>query len=205
MFSSHNIHSLNTDSKTIASKCKQDDKRPYINVIIGDKTFSCLLDSGATASVCNSFGADIFSSMGFKKLKGQQISSTLADGSSQRLSDFFSIPVRFETTFSIIKFYIMPNCNNKFLLGNDFCMNAEIVMSYKNKKWHYDTNTEKELENGLNDYSHLNNEEKNKLSKIVAKFNQLWGNWVEPINIHTKLTLVMQNQSVNVVTQFHQP
>lgn len=142
-------------------------------MIIGDKTFSCLLDSGATASVCNSFGADIFSSMGFKKLKGQQISSTLADGSCQKLSDFFSIPVRFESTFSIIKFYIMPNCNNKFLLGNDFCMNAEIVMSYKNKKWHYDTNTEKELENGLNDYSHLNNEEKSKLSKIVAKFNQL--------------------------------
>lgn len=46
-------------------------------------------------------------------------------------------------------------------------------MYFKDKQWYYDTNAEKEFENGLEDYSHLTNEQKNKLSKIITKFNIL--------------------------------
>lgn len=59
-------------------------------------------------------------------MRGQEISSTFADGSHKKLSFYFSIPVRFKTSFSIIKFYL-----------------------------------------------NLSNDEKNKLSKVVAKFNLL--------------------------------
>lgn len=131
------------------------------------------MDSGGSASTCNSIGANIFLALGYKKLRGQEISSTFADGSHKKLSFYFSIPVRFKTSFSIIKFYVLPDSRHKFLLGNDFCMNAKIIMSYKDQKWHYDTNTEKELENGISDFLHLTIDERNKLSKIVAKFNLL--------------------------------
>lgn len=149
------------------------DKRPYVIVNISDKDFSCLLDSGGSKSTCNNSGASIFHSMGFKKLKGPKTSVTFADGSTKSIGDYFSIPVRFKTTFSLIKFYILPDSNNKFLLGNDFCMNVNIVMSYKDKQWQYDTNIGEELNNGLADYSNLSNTEKTKLTKILSKFNAL--------------------------------
>lgn len=65
--------------KTDTTKKDTNDKRPYITVVISEKNISSLHDSGATASVCNTFGADILISMGFKKLKGQKTSGTMAD------------------------------------------------------------------------------------------------------------------------------
>lgn len=56
------VHVFSLDSNLGIS-----DNRPCIDVIIASQKVSALLDTGATASVCNSFGADYLESLGYKK------------------------------------------------------------------------------------------------------------------------------------------
>lgn len=112
--------------------------------------------------------------MGFKKIKGEAKPGKLANGTIQTVDTYFSIPVRFkQSTFCLLRFYILPNGPNKFVLGNDFCLDTNLVMSCKDKKWHYDINLEEDLEIGLSDYANLTSEQKTNLSRIVSKFNSL--------------------------------
>lgn len=112
--------------------------------------------------------------MGYKKIKGEEIDGNLANGDVVKVNTYFSIPVRFKlTTFCLVRFYIIENAPNKFVLGSDFCTDTNLVMTYKDKQWSYDVNLENKIENGINEYSNLDGEQKLKLSKVVSKFQTL--------------------------------
>lgn len=158
------IDSINTPNK---------DNRPYINVIIASQVTSGLLDTGATASVCNQLGADFFLSLGYKMLKSPvPVSGTLADGTTVQLLKYFSIPVHFQNKFKLINIFIMSEGKNKILFGSDFAEKFELEIKFFDKSWHVNTKIY-HSENSIVDAHELTPQQKIQLSKITKKFNSL--------------------------------
>lgn len=97
----------------------KDDIRPYVNVIIADRVFSCLLDSGASVSC---FGGNInnfFVSFGFQ-LEHFKSFVTTADGKVQNVFGTMDIPVSFKDKKHIISFFVIPTLSPTIILGVDF-------------------------------------------------------------------------------------
>lgn len=68
-FSNEPFNELCSFDSNNTSINKQRDDRPYIEVHVANTHISCLIDSGASRSVCNDFGTKFFLSLGYKLLK----------------------------------------------------------------------------------------------------------------------------------------
>lgn len=155
---------------------KNKDERPYIKIYIANKQFSCLLDSGATASTVNACGMIYLQELGYRAIKINSIESTMANGSKGLIRKYFSVPIIFNDKMALIKFHVLEKAPCKFLLGTDFIKTFELQMNFKENEWHIksEMNRNKMVEpNSIIDSESLNKIEKQKLEKVINKFNLL--------------------------------
>ncbi|EPB67564.1 integrase core domain protein [Ancylostoma ceylanicum] len=93
---------------------------PYLNILIGDKAITALLDSGATISYMRN---STLRSMGNHiPLTTKRTTAITANGSSIRLLGFTQLPVRIGTHTIFHQFHIAADeeCPAPLLLGSDF-------------------------------------------------------------------------------------
>lgn len=151
---------------------KQTDNRPFLEVYVANRHILCLVDSGASKSICNASGSIFFSSLGYKLLKTRMFSASLADGTLCHLQEYFSIPITFETKTVLINFFVCKSSPQKFLLGSDFYTEFELDMSYRNKVWKFKSNAY-ESNNSIVSSIELTPEQSETLSCLITKFNSL--------------------------------
>lgn len=168
-FSHPRLHEISfIDSNSINKKTD----RPFITIHVANKNLSCLVDSGATASVCNEDGMKLFISLGFKLLKIKAFPATLANGSTCELKEYFSIPVSFQNKTSLINFFVCKTSTQKFLLAADFYKDFKLEMSYGNEGWSFQSHSH-ESQNSITDVIDLNSGQLKQLSSIIKKFDSL--------------------------------
>lgn len=157
------------DSKLIA---QSNDKRPYIDVYVSNRHISCLVDSGATVSVCNDFGMNFFKALGYKLLKMNNSSATLADGNKLELNTYFSIPITYQNKTTLVNFFVCHSSPQKFLLGSDFYMEFRLEMSYGDNGWQFKSQAF-ESNNSIIDSLELDSAQRSYLCNATKKFNSL--------------------------------
>lgn len=108
------------------------DPRPHATVLICGKKFTGLLDSGASLSCFGRNAISIVKSLG---LKVKEIQSNLktADGASQQVVGYVTIPITFANKTATIQLYIVPSLINELYLGIDFWSKFGIAPSVINE------------------------------------------------------------------------
>lgn len=124
--------SVKRSKKSIAKSCISEiststiDPRPHAIVKIGDRTFSGLLDSGASVSCFGRNAITIINNLG---LKMKQINSKIktADGANQEVVGYVDVIVTFSNKNLSVRFYIVPSLTHELYLGIDFWSTFGIV------------------------------------------------------------------------------
>lgn len=108
---------------------KGSDIRPYANIILFNKTYLCLLDSGANKScIGGSLAQEVVQNSLFRKFYGNV---KTADGQQQQVVGSLKIPVQFEDQRLLIDFIVVPSIKQNVICGMDFWKIFDIKISTK--------------------------------------------------------------------------
>lgn len=115
---------------------RSDDKRYYASFTILEKTFSGLLDSGATTSVVSKQCLATLSSLGIEADHIPEQFLSTADGTFHSISLVVYLPIEFTGEYRVVKFYVMEQLNHQVILGMNFFeqFGLEISNNFKNKE-----------------------------------------------------------------------
>lgn len=102
------------------------DPRPHVSLTIANKTFSALLDSGATVSIFGKGSIEFLDKNGLKWKKMRSFVRT-ADGTSNEVMGYLSLPITFNGQTSEMNFIVAPSLTDELYLGIDFWNRFHIV------------------------------------------------------------------------------
>lgn len=154
---------------------KEFDNRSYIDIKILGRTFSGLLDSGATRSVINLSLAKTLKSIGVKSQRQKPINVTTADGTSHVISILFDAPVQFNNNFHIIPLLVMKDLSQDLILGKDFFDIFEIGFTF-NDKDNIHVSAMEEKDSAIIGQENLNTAEQERLMDLIKEIKGEIGN-----------------------------
>lgn len=97
-----------------------DDVRPYLKIQVNNFEVYGLLDSGACISILGNNSHLQFIKFGFEFQRTMDISCSVANGVQIDSIGYIFVPVSFNNTTQIIKFYVIPSIVTDVILGCDF-------------------------------------------------------------------------------------
>lgn len=139
---------------------KANDNRYYGLVTILGRTFSGLLDSGATSSVISAHLCNKLFALGFTVQSVPTVTFTTADGTFHEVGNVVYLPIQFLNQYKVVQFYVMQNVNHNMLFGINFF--EAFDLSIGNKEY----NT-KEIRSG--NYEDIESLELNSFSSIIGR------------------------------------
>lgn len=95
------------------------DSRPHASVIIGNRSITGLLDSGASVSCFGKKALELAATLGLK-IKEIVSSVRTADGARQKIEGFVEANVAYNGKVKNIRFYLIPSLSQTLYLGIDF-------------------------------------------------------------------------------------
>lgn len=97
------------------------DDRPFLSVDIFGQRFSGLLDSGSAISIVGSELFEHFSQIGVKLQGCNDLSHiTTANNSEAKIEGCLFLPVEFDGSTKVIRFYVVPDISTSLIFGVDF-------------------------------------------------------------------------------------
>lgn len=151
---------------------KDNDNRPYVDIIIFGKTFSCLIDTGSNLSVLGSLGLEFLKNLSIPISITEQFQVSTADGTYHDVGGFVETYVTVDKLSRILKLYLLPSVTQTVILGMDFLKTFNIKIDFS--KFTMNLNAlSLNVINTVKDVTTLTNDEKIKLDIVIEKFKSI--------------------------------
>lgn len=175
--STHERSPINSGKGEVLFKKDQKDIRPFLEIKILNLKVICLLDTGASCSILGKDSHIIFNNLGFQldKFNSEQRIKT-ADGTQLSCLGCMSLPVVYDSTVKVIKFYVVPKITTPVILGMDFwhlfkLNNNLMSLNVSQDRINLDNYIHSiSCNNGLEEYDNLTDSQKSIMDGMIEKF-----------------------------------
>lgn len=150
---------------------KPNDNRPYFNVQISGVKILALVDSGSSASVLGSSGYYLLQKLKIPIQYENYFNVTTADGTSQNVLGYISVPVCLNDVSKIMKILVIPSMTHTLILGVDFLKEFQIHVNFKDLT--YNSPISLCTVNTIQTVHDLSSDDKKALDKVVNMFSEI--------------------------------
>lgn len=151
---------------------KNNDNRPYLDILISGFKILALIDSGSTASILGSSGLYLLQKIKVPIQYENYLNVTTADGTPQDVLGYISVPITLNNVTKIMKILIIPSLNHSFILGVDFLKNFQINVNFNDLSYHSPISTLCTV-NTIQSVQDLSSTENKALEKVTKMFCEI--------------------------------
>lgn len=142
------------------------DERPYLTVDILGKTFTGLLDSGASRTIFGQEGWNFLKRLGLP-ISRQTTFCTVANGDRVKVLGEVSVPIKVRDREKVITSLVVPNVSTPLILGSDFWKAMGIVPDLRKGEWIF--SNQPLVSDGDASISVITAEQQSKLDDVIAR------------------------------------
>lgn len=151
---------------------KDQDNRPYLDIMLFDRSFSALVDTGSNISLVSSFVLDFVKSLSVPFVSGNDLRVTTADGHVQNVLGYLETYVTVDNISRILKLYLIPSVKHPLILGMDFLKTFNIKIDFSKFALNVPSLSLSVI-NTIQDTSHLSVGQTRELDSVVEKFKTI--------------------------------
>lgn len=155
--------------------------RPYVTVVINNKTLTGLLDTGSSATILGNGSHEPLLKAGLEIHQSDTTNFITAGGDKLHSLGIIYVPVSFYGQTHTLKAYVVPNIKHYLILGMDFWRmfglfpkHIDHILYYKDTDSDvFTVGTNNSEPSKLCSYDHLSSEQKNMADKVISQFRDI--------------------------------
>lgn len=160
---------------------KIDNSRPYISIEVDNNPITGLLDSGSSVTILGNNNHIFFTKLGFSISQCKPTNFIAAGGQKLNCIGIIHLPITFLNQTHIMEVYVVPEINNRLILGMDFWRLFGLFPNHLNSvvmRTGIDAdntlaNITSDVDVHLQSYNHLTVDQKITADNIISRFREI--------------------------------